>query len=118
MFKLFECCRLNKYRYGRQWLCMVREAPEAISGFEIRFGFFRQGMLPVRSETALPAVVAGAGNRHFAAGTGAVASAAAIAVVLIPAGSGIRFGGSFDFMVSCLGGGPYQRSFSAPEATC
>ena len=52
------------------------------------------------------------------AGTGAVASAAAIAVVLIPAGSGIRFGGSFDFMVSCLGGGPYQRSFSAPEATC
>ena len=30
---------------------MVREAPEAISGFEIRFGFFRQGMLPVRSET-------------------------------------------------------------------
>ena len=101
MFKLFECCRLNKYRYGRQWLCMVREAPEAISGFEIRFGFFRQGMLPVRSETALP-----------------VASAAAIAVVLIPAGSGIRFGGSFDFMVSCLGGGPYQRSFSAPEATC
>ena len=57
-------------------------------------------------------------NRHFAAGTGAVASAAAIAVVLIPAGSGIRFGGSFDFMVSCLGGGPYQRSFSAPEATC
>ena len=70
------------------------------------------------SETALPAVVAGAWNRHFAAGTGAVASAAAIAVVLIPAGSGIRFGGSFDFMVSCLGGGPYQRSFSAPEATC
>ena len=51
---------------------MVREAPEAISGFEIRFGFFRQGMLPVRSETALPAVVAGAWNRHFAAGTGAV----------------------------------------------
>ena len=105
MFKLFECCRLNKYRYGRQWLCMVREAPEAISGFEIRFGFFRQGMLPVRSETALPAVVAWAWNRHFAAGTGAVASAAAIAIVLIPAGSGIRFGGSFDFMVSCLGSG-------------
>lgn len=76
------------------------------------------GAVAVRSETALPAVVAGAWNRHFAAGTGAVASAAAIAVVLIPAGSGIRFGGSFDFMVSCLGGGPYRRSFSAPEASC
>ena len=53
----------------------------------------------------LPARYGKRRERSADSGFDSVASAAAIAVVLIPESSGIRFGGSFDFMVSCLGSG-------------
>lgn len=107
MFKLFECSGINIY-IG---IISLRGTESAGSDQRIQdsIRFFPAGNVAgpgeVQSETPSPTVAAGPWRRHFAAGACAVASAAAIAVVLIPESPGIRFGGSFDFMVSCLGSG-------------
>ena len=106
MFKLFECSGINVYRYNLPARYGKRRERSADSGFDSVFSgreCCRSGGGAVRntvSDGCRRAVAAA-----FAAGACAVASAAAIAVVLIPESSGIRFGGSFDFMVSCLGFG-------------
>lgn len=106
MFKLFECSGINIYRYNLPARYGKRRERSADSGFDSVFPAGNvAGPGEVQSETPSPTVAAGPWRRHFAAGACAVASAAAIAVVLIPESSGIRFGSSFDFMVSCLGSG-------------
>lgn len=109
MFKLFECSGINIYIYIGIISLRGTESAGSDQRIQDSIRFFPAGNVAgpgeVQSETPSPTVAAGPWRRHFAAGACAVASAAAIAVVLIPESSGIRFGGSFDFMVSCLGSG-------------
>ena len=93
MFKLFECSGINIYRYNLPARYGKRRERSADSGFDSVFS----GRECCRSGGGAVRNTVSDGCRR--------AVAAAIAVVLIPESSGIRFGGSFDFMVSCLGSG-------------